>query len=140
MMRPGASCIWGLVIESMTDALFFCLSPPDRVLYLKDRLAAAILLYALNAAVPPHPPFVTLIGIMASIAKATEFRENYFPRFKNEVESDPEIIALLAPIRAMGFTFGWEEYSEPSGIEQCLVIYRNQQAEERLKVIVEHGS
>jgi hypothetical protein len=124
----------------MIDAPFFCLSPSNRAVYLKDRLSPSILLHALNAAIPPHPPFVTLIGIKAMISKRIEFKDVYFPTFKNEVETDPEIIALVAPFKQMGFTFGWEEYSEPSGIEQCLAIYRNQQAEERLKEIVEHGS
>jgi hypothetical protein len=115
-----------------------CLPPEQRALMLRRMLEPEQLLRALEAATQPGRPFVELIGIKSSPSEWQELREVHGPAFRDEVQSDPEIVPLLDELRALGFEFGWGGYSDCTGEEVTLHIKRNREAEERLRELVDH--
>ena len=113
-----------------------CIPKEQRAAYLRARLRPAELLRSLEAANQPGRPYADLIGIKGSASEWREVREIHGPAFREEIESDPEITALLDGMRALGFEFGWGGYSDPTGEEFTLHIRRNREAEARLRALV----
>ena len=109
----------------------------QRAAMLRRMLEPEKLLRDLEAVDHPGRPFVELIGIKSSPSEWQELREVHGPALREEVESDPEIAALLDEMRALGFEFGWAGYSDQAGEFFTLHILRNRDAEARLREMVE---
>lgn len=117
-----------------------CHPKEKRAFYLRGMLKPENLLPLLERATEPGRPYADLIGIKDSASNWQELREVHGPAFRAEVESDPEITAMLDELRALGFEFGWGGYSEPAGEEVTLHIRRNPEAEQRLRALAERST
>lgn len=80
---------------------------------------------------------MVLIGIKGSPSEWKEVREVVGPQFRREIEDDHDISSMLDAVREIGFDIDWGGYSDPTGEEFDLRIYRNEQAERRLRAKIE---
>lgn len=108
-----------------------------REAHLRGRLKPERLLADLEAATLPNRPFVELIGIKASNSETRIFEREWVPEFKDHLQTDPLITGQIRPYVEMGFRFRWTGYSDPTGIECCLAIERNPEAERKLREWIE---
>ena len=110
----------------------------ERAAFLRAMLRPERLLDDLeNRATRCNRPHVVLIGVKGSSSEWTEVREVVGPRFRREIEDDPEITSMLNAFREIGFDIDWGGYSDPTGEEFDLRIYRDEEAERRLKATIE---
>ncbi|QJB68694.1 hypothetical protein [Parasphingorhabdus halotolerans] len=85
----------------------------------------------------PNRPFVELIGIKAQVNDCEEFESVHVREFKDHLQTDPAITEQIRPLVKLGFRFRWTGYTDPTGVECCLAIVRDEKAERKLRELVE---